>query len=120
VSDRPADNAGLLGRSGGDTGLGNGTGAGFVLRGAANEVSGAKGIRTPDLLIANQPLYQLSYGPVMLCCCCVVIGDCKGKRLRSSSQETGGVAPERLNRAMPAATEAFSEFTRPCCWIETT
>ena len=24
---------------------------------------GAEGIRTPDLLIANQPLSQLSYGP---------------------------------------------------------
>ena len=24
---------------------------------------GAEGIRTPDLLIANQPLYQLSYDP---------------------------------------------------------
>jgi hypothetical protein len=25
---------------------------------------GAEGIRTPDLLIANQPLYQLSYDPI--------------------------------------------------------
>jgi hypothetical protein len=25
--------------------------------------SGAKGIRTPDLLIANETLYQLSYSP---------------------------------------------------------
>ena len=28
---------------------------------------GGKGIRTPDLLIANQPLYQLSYAPAMAC-----------------------------------------------------
>ncbi len=27
--------------------------------------NGAKGIRTPDLLIANETLYQLSYGPLM-------------------------------------------------------
>ncbi len=26
---------------------------------------GAKGIRTPDLLIANETLYQLSYSPFM-------------------------------------------------------
>jgi hypothetical protein len=29
--------------------------------------AGGKGIRTPDLLIANQPLYQLSYAPAMAC-----------------------------------------------------
>ncbi len=28
------------------------------------EDGGAEGIRTPDLLIANQPLYQLSYDPI--------------------------------------------------------
>ena len=28
---------------------------------------GAEGIRTPDLLIANQPLYQLSYDPSQFC-----------------------------------------------------
>ena len=27
------------------------------------KTGGAEGIRTPDLLIANQPLYQLSYDP---------------------------------------------------------
>ena len=27
------------------------------------KAGGAEGIRTPDLLIANQPLYQLSYDP---------------------------------------------------------
>jgi hypothetical protein len=27
---------------------------------------GAKGIRTPDLLIANETLYQLSYSPNIL------------------------------------------------------
>ena len=27
---------------------------------------GAEGIRTPDLLIANQPLYQLSYDPSLV------------------------------------------------------
>ena|GEM_PF-3323747 len=27
---------------------------------------GAKGIRTPDLLIANETLYQLSYSPNVL------------------------------------------------------
>jgi hypothetical protein len=25
---------------------------------------GAEGVRTPDLLIANETLYQLSYGPI--------------------------------------------------------
>ena len=28
---------------------------------------GAEGIRTPDLLIANQSLYQLSYDPSQFC-----------------------------------------------------
>ena len=28
-----------------------------------NDVCGAKGNRTPDLLIANETLYQLSYSP---------------------------------------------------------
>src|SRR5436853_7574059 len=28
-----------------------------------SEISGGKGIRTPDLLIANETLYQLSYTP---------------------------------------------------------
>ena len=27
---------------------------------------GAEGSRTPDLLIANETLYQLSYGPIIL------------------------------------------------------
>ena len=30
---------------------------------ARAKAGGAEGIRTPDLLIANQPLYQLSYDP---------------------------------------------------------
>jgi hypothetical protein len=30
------------------------------------EGGGAKGIRTPDLLIANETLYQLSYSPNVL------------------------------------------------------
>ena len=30
------------------------------------ESGGAKGIRTPDLLIANETLYQLSYSPNVL------------------------------------------------------
>jgi hypothetical protein len=29
-------------------------------------VGGGKGIRTPDLLIANETLYQLSYTPIVL------------------------------------------------------
>ncbi len=29
-------------------------------------ICGGKGIRTPDLLIANETLYQLSYTPVYL------------------------------------------------------
>ena len=36
---------------------------------------GAEGIRTPDLLIANEPLYQLSYDPIIS----------KGQRLRHIS-----------------------------------
>ena len=28
------------------------------------EIGGGKGIRTPDLLIANETLYQLSYTPI--------------------------------------------------------
>src|SRR5664280_2097199 len=32
--------------------------------GSINVKCGAEGIRTPDLLIANQSLYQLSYDPV--------------------------------------------------------
>ncbi len=31
------------------------------------KTGGAEGIRTPDLLIANQPLYQLSYDPSQFC-----------------------------------------------------
>jgi hypothetical protein len=31
------------------------------------KAGGAEGIRTPDLLIANQPLYQLSYDPSQFC-----------------------------------------------------
>ena len=30
-----------------------------------SESNGAEGARTPDLLIANQPLSQLSYGPIV-------------------------------------------------------
>src|ERR1044071_7025847 len=30
---------------------------------AGREIGGGKGIRTPDLLIANETLYQLSYTP---------------------------------------------------------
>ncbi len=30
------------------------------------EDGGAEGIRTPDLLIANETLYQLSYDPIQL------------------------------------------------------
>ena len=30
------------------------------------KIRGAKGIRTPDLLIANETLYQLSYSPNVL------------------------------------------------------
>ena len=37
--------------------------AAFVLATLRAKAGGAEGIRTPDLLIANQPLYQLSYDP---------------------------------------------------------
>ena len=33
------------------------------LRSAAKKIGGAEGSRTPDLLIANETLYQLSYDP---------------------------------------------------------
>ena len=34
------------------------------LRFGSCEICGGKGIRTPDLLIANETLYQLSYDPI--------------------------------------------------------
>ena len=41
--------------------------AAFVLATLRAKAGGAEGIRTPDLLIANQSLYQLSYDPSRFC-----------------------------------------------------
>ena len=39
-------------------------GAEALLRSKAAKDGGAEGSRTPDLLIANETLYQLSYDPI--------------------------------------------------------
>ena len=37
----------------------------LMIQGQTNEFGGAEGNRTPDLVIANDALYQLSYDPNM-------------------------------------------------------
>ena len=48
---------------------------------------GAEGSRTPDLLIANETLYQLSYDPIHQCAAIIL----------TSSELTLGVFPECQN-----------------------
>src|SRR6266567_1850395 len=38
----------------------------FSFAAVPRRIHGGKGIRTPDLLIANETLYQLSYTPILL------------------------------------------------------
>src|SRR6266849_455156 len=73
------------------------TGISFNLREFKNpKFCGGKGIRTPDLLIANQPLYQLSYAPAMACKL-ARRRDCSSKRKRPP-QAAGGVIGKGGNR----------------------
>src|ERR1051326_1823556 len=62
---------------------------------------GAEGSRTPDLLIANETLYQLSYDPIQLNCNCLQreIQRRDFQLLRGFSRASGSnIGNIRLNR----------------------
>ena len=59
-------------------------------------ICGGKGIRTPDLLIANETLYQLSYTPVYLSTKCTKGAYVQAALIRIATSETARNSPPAL------------------------
>ncbi len=73
----------------------------------ATEDGGAEGTRTPDLLIANQPLSQLSYGPTRRVSPIIIgrAGDSRPEAARQKQPQAAGREPQAASHRLQATAK---------------